>query len=164
MIHHEFDPRVTITTDDDGTNPRLTKVDLEGCYMDSIPDGNYIVGMDKGIAAATNWLADRADRLTAAIRAVCTDPAVWTSSTGSNVFVDDDEGVRVAVVPNTVSIEINGEPRVGVLFGETDDDPTLVIWTGEEGQGDSVAVHLGRINLNGDASDVLEAVIADISL
>ena len=35
MIHHTFTPTVVVTTDDDGTNPRLEAVDWADSYIDS---------------------------------------------------------------------------------------------------------------------------------
>ena len=38
MIHHTFTPTVVVTTDDDGTNPRLEAVDWADSYIDSSHD------------------------------------------------------------------------------------------------------------------------------
>lgn len=226
MIHHTFTPTVVVTTDDDGTNPRLKAVDWAGSYIDSshdavtigaavesqgepprlgvvIPtphgasepgrdfvwvnwdntandDWDYVAHMEyigdltvqessSGENAATEWLDSLTPHLTAAIEAVCTQPGVYANV--PYVYVNDQDKIRVSATADTLAIELNGEPRVGLLFddepfdghGSIHGDPTLVVWTGPEGQDDSVAIHLGYIDLNGTADEVAAAIVADIT-
>lgn len=160
-IKHHFEPLLTIETDDDGSNPRLTGVDWGDTHIGSMASpGISDEAVDDAGEAASEWLDTLTGHLTAAIQAVCTEPTVYART--PYVYVNDTDGIRVSAGVDTLAIELDGEPRVGLLSDGVAGDPTLVIWSGIEGQDDSVAIHLGNIDLNGHVDDVARAVIADI--
>lgn len=55
--------------------------------------------------------------------------------------------IGVEVTGATVTIFVDEQPRVGVIYSEPDcDDPTVVIWNNDEGDDTVVAFHLGKLD------------------
>lgn len=57
--------------------------------------------------------------------------------------------IGVEVSGSEVTILVDEQPRVGVIYDEPDcDDPTVVIWNNNDGDDTVVALHLGKLDWN----------------